>query len=480
MSWDDKQKRWVKMYKGQRYTVACSVLGAPDTKDGSRVAANNWWKAKRAEIDSKNTPRPPLPLEDLYRAWVDGFCPEEWQKTLYEQQFAASPERVIRRVVEGMVGALMSGQPMPTEIAERMPPARLLQVETAVAGLRGQPTAEPEKTVAAYCERWHEGQRTLVHAGQRSAAHTDNQRICIGYFRDWIGGQSDVSGIDGERLRGFFGWCVQKIVERNADAKGKAGWSVVYAKKTFGVARTFVKWLAELDVIPLPKNIASPSFNFKDGPKDVPTWTVEEFKTALAAATGQLRLHLLLMANCGFTQVDIADLKDSEVDWKAGRITRKRSKTRDHEDVPTVNYPLWPTTFAFLQQYRSGGPLALLTEKGGAWVWGRLENGVLKTSDNIASNYTHLKEKLKPFKKPLKELRKTAATLIESKLEYRGFSTLFLGHSPRTVADRHYVRPPQELFDQAVRWLGQQLGQVEVEKPAKAKAATSAKGSKKP
>jgi hypothetical protein len=36
----------------------------------------------------------------------------------------------------------------------------------------------------------------------------------------------------------------------------------------------------------------------------------------------------------------------------------------------------------------------------------------------------------------------------------------FLGHSPRTVADRHYVVPPQELLDEAVTWLGRQLGQV--------------------
>jgi len=33
MSWDAAQTRWTKMYKGQRYTVACSVLGAATTKD---------------------------------------------------------------------------------------------------------------------------------------------------------------------------------------------------------------------------------------------------------------------------------------------------------------------------------------------------------------------------------------------------------------------------------------------------------------
>src|SRR5262249_17280901 len=35
MSWDAPRGRWVKMYRGERYTVACSVLGAPATKEGS-------------------------------------------------------------------------------------------------------------------------------------------------------------------------------------------------------------------------------------------------------------------------------------------------------------------------------------------------------------------------------------------------------------------------------------------------------------
>ena len=51
------------------------------------------------------------------------------------------------------------------------------------------------------------------------------------------------------------------------------------------------------------------------------------------------------MINCGMTQVDIADLQPKEVDWDRGRIRRKRSKTDDHEQVPTVDYALWPRTW---------------------------------------------------------------------------------------------------------------------------------------
>jgi hypothetical protein len=36
---------------------------------------------------------------------------------------------------------------------------------------------------------------------------------------------------------------------------------------------------------------------------------------------------------------------------------------------------------------------------------------------------------------------------------------LYLGHTPASVKDKHYAAPPQELFDEAVGWLGKQLGQ---------------------
>src|SRR5262249_39079581 len=158
------------------------------------------------------------------------------------------------------------------------------------------------------------------------------------------------------------------------------------------------------------------------------------------------KLALLLMANTGATQEDVSDLKDSEVDWLAGRIIRKRSKTAAHENVPVVNYRLWPVTFDLLKKYRSGGERVLLTEQGEPYVRSRLrEDGKLSKADGFASNYVHLKKKLKrimpTFNRPLKELRKLGASLLAAHPEYGRFQSYFLGHSPRTVADRHYVVP---------------------------------------
>jgi hypothetical protein len=72
------------------------------------------------------------------------------------------------------------------------------------------------------------------------------------------------------------------------------------------------------------------------------------------------------MLKCGMTQQDISDLLVSEVDWVAGAITRKRSKSADHKSVLTVKYVLWSETVRLLRQERATeGPRALTNEHGG-------------------------------------------------------------------------------------------------------------------
>jgi integrase len=454
------------MYKGQRFTVACSVLGVPPTKEQSYQAANQWWDAKKAEIDSANRPaqRPRLPLEDIVGAWL-GHPPDDVTNDVLEggpDSSLPAEERaaaVIKIFLGDILAELTTGQPLPPRMAEMLGPARWQQIEAGIKGLRGEPSAAPDKTVAAWAGLWLQKQQQRVDAGQMTAARAANNRTCLEHFQTFLGPQSDVAGIDAERLDGFYFHCLAKVAARRRD-KGQ-GWSVAYARDVFSVARAFVRWLVERDSIPPPKNIGSKSFEFGSPARAVTTWTPEEFKRTVAEAPGKLKLALLLMVNCGMTQVDVSDLLDSEVDWEAGRITRKRSKTADQENVPTVSYRLWPPTFKLLRQYRSGRERVLLTEGGEPYVRTRLnDQGKLVKADGIASNFVHLKRRLK-LARPLKQLRKLGATLLGGHKDYGRFTSYFLGHSPRTVADRHYVVPPQQLFDKAVLWLGQQAGQIE-------------------
>ena len=62
------------------------------------------------------------------------------------------------------------------------------------------------------------------------------------------------------------------------------------------------------------------------------------------------------------------------------------------------------------------------------------------------------------FTKPLKQIRKTSATLIENHEHFGRYVPHYLGHVPQGVAARHYSAPSIDLFDRIVAWLGQQYG----------------------
>jgi integrase len=480
MAWIPSRRGWMKEYKGKKYAVSCLQLGAPETKDGSYQAANQWWQQKKAEIDaaSRPAPRTPLPLEDLAAAalgsppadffdnllafwsrWnTNGAIPHDSPREMAERDLK---EIIQGTIVELLKQSVVEGTPLLEGLAEHLPPARLQQLESAVKGMRGEPSAPADRAVKTHAGAWLAMQQALVAAGQLTPDRCANNGTCLAHFQTFLGPDSDVAIIDASRLQAFYLHCVGQVASRRADP-GK-GWSVAYARDVFAVAKAFIRWLWESGSVDLPKNIGSKSFRFGSPAKAVQTWTPDEFKDAVALAPGKLKLALLLMANCGMTQGDVSDLLDDEVDWVAGRVIRKRSKTASCDNVPTVNYLLWPLTVTLLKQHRSGGERVLLTESGKPYVRKELVNGRLVKADGFASSYAHLKRRIRQtmpgFKRSLKQLRKLGATLLESHKDYGRFKSYFLGHSPRTMADRHYAAPSQELFDAAVGWLGQQLGQ---------------------
>jgi integrase len=104
--------------------------------------------------------------------------------------------------------------------------------------------------------------------------------------------------------------------------------------------------------------------------------------------SGQSRLHFLLCLNAGFLASDINDLRRSEVDWSAGTITRRRTKTREHEAAPVVRYKLWPETFGLLKRWRSADDpeIVLLTQSGGRWPVGHQGGVSFTRSDCVVTH----------------------------------------------------------------------------------------------
>ncbi len=389
---------------------------------------------------------------------------------MFEDAYRAAFSEFLRRVV-------VSGEPLPESVENQLAPARVQHVKGTVAAVRGEPSTAPDRTVAAWIESWLQYQQARVVGGQLSAARCANYRNLIKHFKNFLGPQFDVEGINAEKLNAFYLHCLSQMTARRQNAK--EGWSASYAHDVFSAAKTFIRWLAERETVPLPKNIGSKQFTFGSATQAISTWSVDDYKRAVDAAPDLLKLALLLMANCGMTQKDISDLLDDEVGWAKGRITRKRSKTAGEENVPVVSYPLWPLTFKLLKQFRSGQERVLLAEDGQPYQRVNLNDaGNRVKTDRFASSFIRFRKRL-DLPKSLKYLRKLGATLLGSHKDYGRFSSYFLGHSPRTLADRFYVAPSQELFDEAVMWLGQQLGQVKVEQDATKKVKSNAKATKK-
>lgn len=172
-------------------------------------------------------------------------------------------------------------------------------------------------------------------------------------------------------------------------------------------------------------------------------------------------------ANHANARIDGMEQDSTQVVWELGRISRKRSKTRNRsENVPCVDYPLWPRTFALLKQNRSNHRELVLLNYNGTPLWKEIEkDGKIFRVSNIKCSFFRLQKKTK-IKKSLKLLRKTAASTLEEHEVYGRYAEYFLGEAPSSVASRHYVKPSKEQFDAAVHYLGVQFGFEPVVAPA--------------
>ena len=487
LTFEPGPRRWRRVYRGKTYTVSCRALGVAETKLDSYQAANAWWAAKRAEIDQAPPPPPPTWVEEE----IAGFRELAREMGPAGEELAARVERLAARIGDPAIlgwatpGAIEearargaagdaeaaarreAGTPslhdrMMELHASRWDPARPPGIDEVGEGMRGvveeagraalarrSGPAPVDRTIGARVDAYLAEERARVDADELSAAEWANRKILLRHLTDWAGAATPIDALaDEARWASLYQFLLGKVASKS--------WSKTTADKVLRSSRRFVEHLAARRLIEAPRNLADRGMKFTIAPRAIEVFTVEEVRGLIEAATGQLKLHLLMMANIGCTQQDLSDLAPGEVRWGTGEITRKRSKTSDHESVPTVTYRLWPRTFELLQQYRSSDPeRVLLTKAGLPWVDKRD-----KHSDSIRTNYQRLARKV-GARLSLKYIRKTSATLIESNREFQGVTEMFLGHSPRGIKAVHYAQGPQETLHAAVEWLGRQYGYVE-------------------
>lgn len=489
-----RQGRWRKKYRGR---VCYFAYGRSKSDIEGYKQALNAWQQKKDEIDAEEARRPKA-HQDQYEHSIERWtlilqwCVENGDQEhaeLARRKVEQLKARLSRDVLPplGFNDGVESLYKFPPKLLERFlqnagfsseapPDTRLATTVTPSANalksldgtrsrVMGDVWADREDsqrrksraskdTVEALVEAFLMSKHEQVKAGSLSAGRYDPLRVHLHFLRDWLGPNLPVASITGKVIKDFHGELLRCVVDGTMASS--------YAENRMSAFKGFVQWLWRTEAIEsLPRilDVKNEDLRITKRLTNPVVFTIPEVKKLLKTATPRSKLYLLLMLNTGMQQKDLSDLRPSDVDWKAGTITRKRSKTAKHDGVPTVKYVLWKETLRLLRKERAdSASRVLVNDEGGPLKVETLDStGKLQKTDNIASAFARLRRKV-GIPKPLKVFRKTSATLLQSSKQFSGIVSLFLGHSPRSIADRHYAQAPQALLDEALVWLGKQYG----------------------
>ena len=256
-----------------------------------------------------------------------------------------------------------------------------------------------------------------------------------------------------------------------------------------GLLRTVkacLQWAYDEELIPsLPRKMRNYSAIKLPDPKPQ-SFTPDEVKAMFAVANDRMKLFLLLGLNLGYTQVDIATLDHSMIDWKTGLVTRPRHKTGQDQQAK-----LWPLTLRLLREHATDsktGPV-LLAESGQPLLSDKIKtDGNGTRTDSIRLAYGRLQDALnmqalretKPElfarvrgtdasktrkaeihkaligmrdNRGFKVLRKTGADEIAKQFQDKPWLTdLYLAHSVKAMK-KHYVKSHFDELFKATDWL---------------------------
>jgi len=404
-----RNRRWRKWHKGELYTVTCAELGLPEhlwTELGSYQDANRWWETRRREVDR------PLEIErERIVRRLKEIEDERQQIIATDKQFLAdvSPEVFAPPVVTKP--GLTVGEALDQYYALQLvnsEPSSLIRLHSFVRDFKAL---------------------TLPSVDGRPGAAV-------------LSADMPLTVIDEGKVLQVFHF-VDKV-------KNEGSSKVRY----FGMFRAFVTHCAEMNLIPLPKNIRSRKLTWEvtTKAKEMPDWdVVREF---LKKLPDRLRLYALLALNTGMNNTDIAHLEERQIDFKRRTLRRKRVKTEGWEKVPTVLYALWDETLQLLRQEMTTGATYALLDAAGKplYVESKGVGGKPKLYDKVKSQWrdTLGRSSDRPF--TLKDFRDFGSLLLQNG-PFRTYQASWLGHTPKEVHETNYSG--MEDVRSACKWMEQ-------------------------
>lgn len=305
----------------------------------------------------------------------------------------------------------------------------------------------------------------------------------LAVFTEWFGSNRSMETFDQQEWKRF-----SESLKKRCDSKE---FSPTTAHDYQKISAAFLRHLgSEIPELATFRtlNLSSSVHHISPERREPVTLTIEEVKALLDNSNDRTRLYLLLMLNCAMYQQDISDLMASEIDFENGRVIRPRSKTKKakkaNQEPFRFNWLLWPTTYGLLCTLAKRDGVALLNTQDNRLV----THAEASRRDTVRSAYRRVVDKLKKrgvlpkgWNKTLKLLRKTGTNIIAAcpDPDTSAFYNVYLNHS--TVAQNHYLTGgrPHAKFDEAVRYIGEHLGQYPAEEPS-AVASTAEPKTKPP
>ena len=203
-------------------------------------------------------------------------------------------------------------------------------------------------------------------------------------------------------------------------------------------------------------------------------------QTVLANLPERHRLWALLGLNCGMTNADLGSLFWESDGLKIGSrvkvgdrvaevagllnaqrwiITRRRVKTGDTPNTPTVTYKLWPETVSLLKSHDRRRGIVFITSTNRPMYETRFEEANDGSIDVIAKDlFGQYWGKLTPKPKiSLGKFRSIASTQLKEDVVHRQFVDYFLAHAPLKVSEKNYAAEADGPFFKALEFIRSQI-----------------------
>ncbi|MGE5611608.1 MAG: tyrosine-type recombinase/integrase [Bacillota bacterium] len=210
--------------------------------------------------------------------------------------------------------------------------------------------------------------------------------------------------------------------------------------------KAMIDWADREEVCGFRKPKIEDLFCFANAKGHIERFDVEEMKKLLAAATERCQLYILLGLNTGMNQIDIANLKKSEIVEINGEmfIGHKREKTSHQNDFRTLHY-LWPETWELLRKHmaRDNAENLVLVNVNGR----KLKRG---KTDNIRDSINEAREASGIKNVTFKQLRKFGITAIKRVTGNPDIARMYAAHKIAGVL-AHYDR--DDFFDPLIEAL---------------------------